>query len=254
MTPRQWRALAARVAERCVSPGPKPSPAGRLVLQALLARQVAGAEVPSQEVLADELGLGLKPLRGALYELAEAGVVFHAQRGSRPRQYEIDVERLREWLAGEDIWVISTDQNGSASGAETAGQTAISTYDNGSAARARAAMPSSSSSSFPPPSSAEFAPGSPEQLEHDAIIGALRRAGIRVPYALKVELRSWVGRWPSEDVAVAALEAAHHGAASLAYVETVLRNQRAREDAEAGVVRFEDYRELRPWHGGAGGA
>lgn len=249
MTPRQWKALAARVAERSLVAGSRPSLEARAVLQKLLSYAAAGAEPPSQGELGAALGLEERRLRAALYELGEGGVVALVRRGSRPARYEIDSDRVREWVSGADLW----GGFGTASGTDSVPQTAISTYENGATPRARASWSSTSSSSL----SSQFYPAdSVEAAQLDAMIAAFRQARITVSYLTAKTIASWVGRYDVAEVEAACQAADRYDGRKLGYVETTLvraRMQRETAMRESGVIPLEDFRDQKPW-GGAGGA
>ena len=84
------------------------------------------------------------------------------------------------------------------------------------------------------------------------MLASLTRWGIAMPPAAREYVWRWVGRYPVARVAAAAEASWRFGAKNFAYVERVLASEDARSeypDASA-VVRFADYRGLRPWHGG----
>lgn len=244
LTARAWKALEEGVYRRCAEVR-APSPEARLVLQAVVRRLALGVAVPSQEVFAAELGFEERRLRSRLHELAECGFLYLAKRGSRPASYELEVERLRRWVAGEfQVDAVGQelpryrDDNGT---------TNDPLWDENGAAASRARVnASSSSSSFssasssPQISDSSSGAASPAfEAMVSAARGYLKAAGVRMVYLNVLDLRRWLAKDTLQlaDVEYACHQAAPHAPVTWAYIVAIFQEIEAKAEAEAAIIR-----------------
>ena len=273
MTKAQFRKLLAAVVARSVRAGPSLSIEARTVLLAMLQRGADGSAPAGSSVLSAELGLGERSLRRAMVELQDCGFVFRDAdpEDGRRTVFVPNGSLLRAWADGnyepaslgladgeetENEIAANNDVNLRFEGAEGSGEVDCVI---GRDPRVRAAM-SSSSSSFPssprplsPLSQAAMPATSQEaHAEHEAMVAALRRWGIPTPAGAQQYAWNWVGRWTVSQVSQAAEAAWRAGAKNVQYLEAVLSSDAAEAayPVHSKVRRFEDFRGLRPWHGG----
>lgn len=253
-SPKQWWSLIQRVTKRLGAPGAKPSSEALVVLQSILVRTAEGEPVPSQAQLGEELGIGEKRVRAALRELQGLWLILAEPDPEDGRRHVLRPNRalIAAWADGEyelalDRRESQCDQSSGQNGADLGGDSGRNGADlgqssgqNGAYPRVRAAESSSSASS----SQEAFA-------EHQAMLASLTRWGIAMPPAAREYVWRWVGRYPVARVAAAAEASWRFGAKNFAYVERVLASEDARSEYPdaTSVVRFADYRSLRPWHG-----
>lgn len=262
-SPKQWWSLIQRVTKRLGAPGAKPSSEGMVVLQSILVRTAEGEAVPSQAQLGEELGIGEKRVRAALRELQGLWLILAEPDPEDGRRHVLRPNRalIAAWADGD--YELAMDRRESQNegdrgqnGADLTGDSGRngaypgqSSGQNGAFPRVRAAESSSSASS----SSQSSAPASSQEAfaEHQAMLASLTRWGIAMPPAAREYVWRWVGRYPVARVAAAAEASWRFGAKNFAYVERVLASEDARSEYPdaTSVVRFADYRSLRPWHG-----
>lgn len=116
----RWRRLERLVSGRIVRDAAPLCVEARLVLLAAVQVLAGGGDFPSRDELAVRLAIGRRPLKRAVNQLIELGLVRVEDRGSRPDAWDLNVELTESWAAGrQDLSAHSAPT----SGAETVAQT-----------------------------------------------------------------------------------------------------------------------------------
>lgn len=285
MTKAQFRKLLQAVLARSVRAGPSLSLEARSVLLAMLQRGADGEPAGSVAKLAASLGVPEKSARRALGELEKRAFAYRDldPEDGRRTVFVVNVGVVRSWAAGnhEPEWLALEgcgDDGESWDETEVRADNGVNLKavraDNGvnldevdgrfgHESRVRASTSSSSSfSSAPlPGNESQFSrlqqaamPATSQEAhaEHEAMVAALRRWGIPTPAGAQQYAWNWVGRWTVSQVSQAAEAAWRAGAKNVQYLEAVLSSDAAEAayPVHSKVRRFEDFRGLRPWHGG----
>lgn len=235
--PTMQQRIAEAVRRRCVGPcGLTPDEAR--VLAAIVTRAADRSPMPSQEVLASEIGLSRRTLSFCVSRLGRLHGFVFAQRGGRQAAvYHVGWLELEGWAEAE----LRCAGNGFDA------QEVRNEAEKQPDARARGNSSSSSSSVSTPASSPEA------YDQHLAMCTAVRRCLTKglSPEAKDV-IWGWVGRYSVAQVQAACRKMARSPGQSVGYVEAIILEDEVKakfNDDDDQVVEFEAYRGLPPWKG-----
>lgn len=210
----RWRRLERLVSGRIVRDAAPLCVEARLVLLAAVQVLAGGGDFPSRDELAIRLAIGRRPLKRAVSQLIELGLVRVEDRGSRPDAWDLNVELTESWAAGKlDL---------SAHSAPTSGAETVAQIDqNAPTNRPSPSLVPAEADRAQPPAHAREA--DLDRMEREAA-RALQDAGFgRISRYDREDLRAHLRAGvPLAHVEYAARECNRHGVRTLRYLETIL--------------------------------